>query len=71
MPLERQKQCPGCGPVLARKIDTLTPGESMGLALLTVCTCGLGLLGVIPYVVYRASKARGWHCPRCGSQILD
>lgn len=71
MPMERQKTCPACGPVLARKVAVLTNGEIIGLGALSLFTCGLGLLIAIPYAIYRGIKAAGWHCPKCGSQILE
>lgn len=69
MTVERQKQCTNCGPVLARTVDPLTAGEITGLALLTVCTCGIGLLVAVPYAIIRGAKAAGFHCPKCGGQI--
>ena len=69
MSIERQKNCPTCGPVLARTVEAMTPGEITLLAALTVFTCGAVLLIAIPYAIVRGTKAAGFHCPKCGSQI--
>lgn len=70
MPVERQKNCPNCGPVLAREIEAMTQGEKLLLAAVTLFTCFVGAIFTLPYAFYRGMKAAGFHCPKCGEQIL-
>ena len=68
MATERQQRCPQCGPVLARTVDPMTPGEKLVWTIIVLFTCGVGLLAVIPYAIWRGSKSRGFRCTKCGAQ---
>jgi hypothetical protein len=68
MSTQQQRICPTCGPVLAVKNSPPTCAEHVGMGMLAALTCGLGLVFVVPWALYRGVQSSYWHCQQCGSQ---
>lgn len=66
---QKQGKCSNCGPVLATTSDPLSTAEILGLAGLSLFTCGAGLLVAIPYAAWRGFQSSKYRCSKCGRGV--
>jgi len=69
MPNQKQSNCPNCGLVLAVKNEPPGCAEHIGMGMLAACTCGFGLIFVVPWAIVRGVKSTHWHCQQCGERV--